>query len=459
MTALFSHARVRAIPSEFVAGPPSSRMLEPASRTRRSSSVISSAVRAKYARLVRALPSASVFYAMKCNSSPADAATPARASGPGSRSHRSVSWRCSAAGVAPDGRPVQQPDQAPAPSPGPTPRPAAVQLRLRGRAAQVGQARARRRRLRPAARRRQRQRLPAVAQVRLRRAGRARSDAVGSRARPQSVRHHLPRRVTVLRAGGVATGDGGDAQAHAAAAARRHRDRRCSTSAAVSRPATATAVPEIEQIGAVIESAISELLPYRPPLIAIEPGRHLVAESSVLVATVLGREVRASENWLYLDVGAYNGLMETQQTVGGSGSTRCGRSLADHATAPRTQFTLTGPSCDSSDTMFFGVSLPDHIDVGDRVLHRGGGRVHAQLRLHVQRLPDPGGALRRRSMTVPAGPAGDRCARSSSPELLDSLGLSLGGRPSRSSPSPGTSWSPPACTTRRCSPGWSCPRR
>lgn len=126
------------------------------------------------------------------------------------------------------------------------------------------------------------------------------------------------------------------------------------------------AVPEIEQIGAVIESAISELLPYRPPLIAIEPGRHLVAESSVLVATVLGREVRASENWLYLDVGAYNGLMETQQTVG-QWEYPLWTSLPDHATAPRTQFTLTGPSCDSSDTMFFGVSLPEHIDTGDRV--------------------------------------------------------------------------------------------
>ena len=50
-------------------------------------------------------------------------------------------------------------------------------------------------------------------------------------------------------------------------------------------------------------------------MLAAEPGRYLVAESAVMVAGVLGREVRAGENWLYLDVGAYNGLIETHQTV------------------------------------------------------------------------------------------------------------------------------------------------
>ena len=53
-----------------------------------------------------------------------------------------------------------------------------------------------------------------------------------------------------------------------------------------------------------------------PALVAAEPAGTLVAETAVLVSTVLGREVRAGEEWLYLDVGAYNGLMETQQAVG-----------------------------------------------------------------------------------------------------------------------------------------------
>jgi ornithine decarboxylase len=125
-------------------------------------------------------------------------------------------------------------------------------------------------------------------------------------------------------------------------------------------------VPTIGQIGAVIEQALTDLLPYRPALIALEPGRHIVAESAVMVASVLGREVRANENWVYLDVGAYNGLMETQQTVN-QWHLPMWTSRADHAFVPHLPFTVTGPTCDSSDTMFYGVPLPCTIDVGDRV--------------------------------------------------------------------------------------------
>ncbi len=88
-----------------------------------------------------------------------------------------------------------------------------------------------------------------------------------------------------------------------------------------------------------------------------------------MATTVLGREIRAGENWLYVDVGAYNGLMETQQTVNGW-RFPLWTSLPDHADVPHIPFTVTGPSCDSSDTMFYGVSLPDALDVGD-VLYIG----------------------------------------------------------------------------------------
>jgi ornithine decarboxylase len=125
-------------------------------------------------------------------------------------------------------------------------------------------------------------------------------------------------------------------------------------------------VPTVDEVAAAIVPALDELLPYRPPLLAAEPGRHLVAESAVLVATVLGREVRAGENWVYLDVGAYNGLMETQQTVN-QWRFPLWSSRRDHAVVPHLPFTVTGPSCDSSDTMFYGVALPSTIGTGDRI--------------------------------------------------------------------------------------------
>jgi ornithine decarboxylase len=123
-------------------------------------------------------------------------------------------------------------------------------------------------------------------------------------------------------------------------------------------------VPGIDEIGAAL--AFDELLPYRPEVLAAEPGRHLVAESGVLVATVLGRETRGGENWVYLDVGAFNGLMETLQT-GNRWEYPLWTSRVDHEHVASEKFTVTGPSCDSSDTMFYGAALPATIAPGDRV--------------------------------------------------------------------------------------------
>jgi ornithine decarboxylase len=125
-------------------------------------------------------------------------------------------------------------------------------------------------------------------------------------------------------------------------------------------------VPTIEEIGAVVTSAITSLLPYRPALLVAEPGRHLVAEASVLAATVIGREMRGDEHWLYLEVGAYNGLMEVLQTPGGW-DFPLWTSRPDHAEVAQLDFVLTGPTCDSSDTIAFGVPLPATIAVGDVV--------------------------------------------------------------------------------------------
>lgn len=125
-------------------------------------------------------------------------------------------------------------------------------------------------------------------------------------------------------------------------------------------------VPGLEQVAGAVNTAVRELLPYRPELLAAEPGRFLVAESAVMATTVLGREVRAGEDWLYLDVGAYNGMMETTQTAG-RWRYPLRTSPGRHDAAPLVPFTVTGPSCDSSDTMFVGEPLPSTLGVDDRL--------------------------------------------------------------------------------------------
>lgn len=147
-------------------------------------------------------------------------------------------------------------------------------------------------------------------------------------------------------------------------------------------------IPTIEEIGGVVNRAIDELLPYRPALVAAEPGRHLVAETAVMVASVLGREVRAGEDWLYLDVGAYNGLMETQQTVG-QWRFPLWTSRPDHGSVERIPYTVTGPSCDSSDTMFHGALLPVTMAEGDRVFVASAGAYTLSYASHFNGFPPP----------------------------------------------------------------------
>lgn len=125
-------------------------------------------------------------------------------------------------------------------------------------------------------------------------------------------------------------------------------------------------VPSIEEIGLSITDSLRQLLPYEPHLLAAEPGRYLVAESSVMVSTIIGRETRDGNNWLYLDVGAYHGLLEPKQT---SMEWRypMWSSRPDHTSAPTIPYTITGPTCDSTDTVFFDVALPATLDVDDRL--------------------------------------------------------------------------------------------
>jgi ornithine decarboxylase len=121
--------------------------------------------------------------------------------------------------------------------------------------------------------------------------------------------------------------------------------------------------PPLEDFAEVIWGGIARHLPYRPPRLAIEPGRALVAEAGVMVATVIGTAERAGRRWVHLDVGAFNGFMEALE----SGNLLRFPVADSRGSAVREPAHLTGPTCDSQDTIMFDVPLSVDLEVEDRV--------------------------------------------------------------------------------------------
>lgn len=88
--------------------------------------------------------------------------------------------------------------------------------------------------------------------------------------------------------------------------------------------------------------------------IYIEPGRAVVGDAGIFVATVIGKAKREDKDWLYIDVGVFNGLMES---VGGI---KYSYIIEDSKhTRHKKEWTVAGPSCDSFDVIDQNVTLPE----------------------------------------------------------------------------------------------------
>lgn len=123
-----------------------------------------------------------------------------------------------------------------------------------------------------------------------------------------------------------------------------------------------TEPPPLAEYAAAISYAVAQL-PY-PLQLACEPGRAIAAPAGTMVASVIGTAWRHGTLRVSLNVGAFHGLIEALES---------GRELRFPVTIPGADqrmpvpCMLTGPSCDSQDTILDHVWLPlPH--VGDQVL-------------------------------------------------------------------------------------------
>ncbi len=111
-----------------------------------------------------------------------------------------------------------------------------------------------------------------------------------------------------------------------------------------------------------IEEKVNQILKEKFPddiEIHLEPGRAVVGDAGVFVTTVIGKAKRGEENWLYIDAGVFNGLMES---IGGIKYT-----YVVGSRARKKHWILAGPSCDSFDVIDRDVLLPEP-SVGDHLL-------------------------------------------------------------------------------------------
>ncbi|MBX9750982.1 MAG: type III PLP-dependent enzyme [Roseococcus sp.] len=125
-------------------------------------------------------------------------------------------------------------------------------------------------------------------------------------------------------------------------------------------------VPEIDDFGSAIMGAMVEHFGNAIPEIVIEPGRFLVADAGVVSSEVVLVSRKAENDpvrWVYLDIGRFGGLAETE-----------GESIkyafqTPHDGGAEGPVTIAGPTCDSTDTLYekSNYRLPMALTAGDRV--------------------------------------------------------------------------------------------
>ncbi|MDW4498575.1 type III PLP-dependent enzyme [Sulfitobacter sp. D35] len=121
------------------------------------------------------------------------------------------------------------------------------------------------------------------------------------------------------------------------------------------------------EVVALVEARFGEV----PELMA-EPGRGMVAEAGHIVAEVLLVSKKSEDDlhrWVYLDIGRFSGLAETE------GEAIRYQFVTRHDGGETGPCVLAGPSCDSADILYEKrpVNLPLDLRCGDRVVIRNCG--------------------------------------------------------------------------------------
>lgn len=127
--------------------------------------------------------------------------------------------------------------------------------------------------------------------------------------------------------------------------------------------------PALSHTAAVITAAAAQYVAEGVALV-VEPGRALAATAGVIHAEVVAVRVAPDgRRWVYLDIGRYNGLAETENEA------IVYRIATNRDNDPSADAVIAGPTCDGDDVLYqrTRVRLPTTLRAGDpvRILDAG----------------------------------------------------------------------------------------
>ncbi|MFC4001051.1 type III PLP-dependent enzyme [Prauserella oleivorans] len=125
--------------------------------------------------------------------------------------------------------------------------------------------------------------------------------------------------------------------------------------------------PTTEAYAAAVTRAVRAHFPAAAPELVLEPGRAIVAEAGLIRSEVVlvSRKSHSDEHrWVYLDVGRYNGLAETENEAIAYRLEVVGRHSSDEGPV-----IIAGPTCDGDDVLYQRTPyrLPSSLRPGDRI--------------------------------------------------------------------------------------------
>ena len=125
-------------------------------------------------------------------------------------------------------------------------------------------------------------------------------------------------------------------------------------------------IPGIDQFANAIMGAMTEHFGNDLPDMIVEPGRFIVGDAGVVSSEVVLVCQRAPENpvrWVYLDIGRFGGLAETE------GEAIKYQITTPHDGAETGPVAIAGPTCDGADIMYESSNyrLPLALTSGDKV--------------------------------------------------------------------------------------------